>query len=164
MAPSAPTAADRGVRQLRARMQLQWLLLCTCCAQPEQVSQQAAPAHLCHLWHVHRGICDDVLEQRPRLPLQTVQVRPSKPLHFAPFAARPGVTMLLTDSGSNRQLMQNPVPLEQIGGNGPWPHRMIHPRLFLRNSNIQVAIVRYDAATGGWDTLRINFEGFRIYA
>ncbi len=76
----------------------------------------------------------------------------------------PGITMLLTDSGSNRQLMQNPVPLSQIGGNGPWPHRMIHPRLFVRNSNIQVAVVRYDAATGDWDTLRINFEGFRIYS
>jgi hypothetical protein len=75
----------------------------------------------------------------------------------------PLVTILLTDSGSNRQLMQNPVPLDAIAGDGAWPHRLIHPRLFLRNSNIQVLVQSFDAnATYG--TLRLNFEGFRIYA
>lgn len=75
----------------------------------------------------------------------------------------PLVTILLTDSGSNRQLMQNPVLLDSIAGSGAWPHRLIHPRLFLRNSNIQILVQSFDAnATYG--TLRLNFEGFRIYA
>lgn len=74
----------------------------------------------------------------------------------------PQIKMLLTDSGSNRQLMQNPVDIDQIGGNGEWPHRLIHPRLFLRNSNIQVAMTSYDA-TNSW-AITINFEGFRIYS
>lgn len=77
----------------------------------------------------------------------------------------PGATILLTDSGSNRQLMQSAVSLPLVSGDGEWPHRMIHPRLFLRNSNIQVQITPYDASLSvGWDTLRLNFEGFRIYA
>lgn len=77
----------------------------------------------------------------------------------------PGVTLLITDSGSNRQLMQNPVPLSLIAGDGAWPHRLIHPRLFFRNSNIQLAINAYDASAGtAWDTLYINLEGFRIYS
>jgi hypothetical protein len=75
----------------------------------------------------------------------------------------PLVTILLTDSGSNRQLMQNPVPLDAIGGNGAWPHRLIHPRLFVRNSNIQVLVQSFDANVT-YGTLRLNFEGFRIYS
>jgi hypothetical protein len=76
----------------------------------------------------------------------------------------PGVTLLLTDSGSNRNLMQSATPLPLIGGDGEWPHRLIHPRLFLRNSNIQVQINAYDASVGtDWDALYLNFEGFRVY-
>jgi hypothetical protein len=71
-------------------------------------------------------------------------------------------TILLTDSGSNRQLMQNPVPIDSIAGTGEWPHRLIHPRLFLRNSNIQVVVQSFDANVT-YGTLRLNFEGFRIY-
>lgn len=71
-------------------------------------------------------------------------------------------TILLTDSGSNRQLMQNPVPLDTIAGDGAWPHRLIHPRLFQRNSNIQVVLTSFDANVT-YGTVRLNFEGFRIY-
>jgi len=73
----------------------------------------------------------------------------------------PLVTILLTDSGSNRQLMQNAVPLDSIAGSGEWPHRLIFPRLFLRNSNIQIVVANYD--TTNTTSVRINFEGFRIY-
>jgi hypothetical protein len=73
----------------------------------------------------------------------------------------PLITLLLTDSGSNRQLMQNAVPLDTIAGNGEWPHRLIMPRLFLRNSNIQIVAANYD--TVNTTSVRINFEGFRIY-
>ena len=73
----------------------------------------------------------------------------------------PAVTVLLTDTGSNRQLMNNPAPLASIAGDGNHPHRLIHPRLFLRNSNIQIVLRSYDATT--YSELWINFEGFRIY-
>jgi hypothetical protein len=76
----------------------------------------------------------------------------------------PGVKLLLTDGGSSRQLMQNPVPLSTIGGDGPWPHRLLYPRLFVRNSTILVQVTPYDASLStAWNTLRLNFEGFRIY-
>lgn len=73
----------------------------------------------------------------------------------------PAVTVLITDSGSNRQLMQNPVPLPLIAGTGDFPHRLIYPRLFLRNSNIQVQVTSFDPTT--YSNLWINLEGFRIY-
>ncbi len=76
----------------------------------------------------------------------------------------PGVTLLLTDGGSSRQLMQNPVDLSSIGGDGKWPHRLLYPRKFTRNSVILTQVVPYDPSLSvDWDSLRINFEGFRIY-
>lgn len=76
--------------------------------------------------------------------------------------AIPQVTVLITDSGSNRQLMFNPVPLGVIAGDVNHPHRLIHPRLFLRNSNIQIQLTSIDAQT--FTNIWINLEGFRIYA
>lgn len=73
----------------------------------------------------------------------------------------PIVTLLITDSGSNRQLMQNPVPLPLLAGDGNHPHRLIYPRLFLRNSNIQVQMASSDPVTYG--NIWVNFEGFRVY-
>lgn len=73
----------------------------------------------------------------------------------------PNVTILITDSGSNRQLMQNPVPLWSIAGDGNHPHKLIHPRLFLRNSNIQVQLSSRDA--NATYNIYLSFEGFRIY-
>lgn len=76
----------------------------------------------------------------------------------------PGATLLLTDGGSSRQLMQNPVDISDVAGDGEWPHRFIYPRLFKRNSVILVQLTPYDASLStAWDTLRVNFEGFRIY-
>lgn len=74
----------------------------------------------------------------------------------------PNATFLITDTGSNRQLMQNPVPLSLIAGDGNHVHRLIHPRVFFRNSNIQVQLTSYDT-NATYSRLTVNFEGFRIY-
>lgn len=74
----------------------------------------------------------------------------------------PKVTMQITDGGSNRNLFQNQVPLYSVAGDGNHPHRLIHPRLFVRNSSITVAVTNYSTATT-YARLYINFEGFRIY-
>lgn len=75
----------------------------------------------------------------------------------------PMVLIQITDGGSNRNLFQNPVPLYSIAGDGNHPHRLIHPRLFVRNSSITVAATNWSAATT-YSRLYLNFEGFRIYA
>lgn len=74
----------------------------------------------------------------------------------------PKITVQVTDGGSNRNLFQAPVPLYSIAGDGNHPHRLIHPRLFVRNSSITAAISNYSTATT-YARLYINFEGFRIY-
>lgn len=76
----------------------------------------------------------------------------------------PAATILLTDTGSNRQLMNQAAPLASIAGDGNHPHRLIHPRLFLRNSMIQVLFTLLATdASASYDSVTINFEGFRIY-
>lgn len=76
--------------------------------------------------------------------------------------AFPLLTVLITDQGSNKQLMQNPVQLGSIFGPIGFPHRLIHPRKFFKNSAIQVIVTSNDA-NNTLSYLQLNFEGFRIY-
>lgn len=76
----------------------------------------------------------------------------------------PPVTLQLTDSGSSRNLFAAPVSINTLCGDGREPHRLIHPRLFRRTSNIQVAVVNFGSASdASLDYLQIVFEGFKVY-
>lgn len=73
----------------------------------------------------------------------------------------PLVTIQLTDTGSGRNLMSNPTPIPSIFGTGQLPFILPNPRVFLRNSTIQVAFANFDAAvTYG---IRLAFIGYKIY-
>lgn len=74
----------------------------------------------------------------------------------------PNVTVQLVDTGSGRQLMQNPIPIPSIFGTGELPQVLTNPRKFLRNSTIQVAFTNFDAAAAY--TIRLAFIGYKIYA
>jgi len=74
----------------------------------------------------------------------------------------PNVTVQLIDSGSGRQLMQQPIPVTSFMGTGELPFILPNPRKFLRNSTIQVAFTNFDAAVTY--NLRLAFIGYKIYA
>ena len=73
----------------------------------------------------------------------------------------PLVTILINDSGSNRNLMQGGVLLPSLTGSGSWPHYLRHPRRFARNSAISVTLTSVDAVNTY--TIYLNFEGFKTY-
>lgn len=73
----------------------------------------------------------------------------------------PLVTIQLIDSGSGRQLMQNPVPVSSFMGDGQLPFILPNPRKFLRNSTIQIAFANFDAAITY--NIRLAFIGYKIY-
>jgi hypothetical protein len=73
----------------------------------------------------------------------------------------PLITIQLIDSGSGRQLMQNPVPVTSFMGDGQLPFILPNPRLFLRNSTIQVAYNNFDAAVTY--NIRLSFIGYKVY-
>jgi len=73
----------------------------------------------------------------------------------------PNVNVQLIDSGSGRQLMQNPLPIPSIFGTGELPFILSNPRFFAKNSTIQVAYTNFDAAIGY--SIRLSFIGYKIY-
>ncbi len=73
----------------------------------------------------------------------------------------PNVLVQLTDTGSGRQLMQNPIPIPSFFGIGSIPFILPNPRLFMRNSTIQVAFTSFEAAIT--PSVRLAFIGYKIY-
>lgn len=73
----------------------------------------------------------------------------------------PNVTVQLVDSGSGRQLMQNPVPIPSFFGTGELPFILPNPRLFLANSTLQIAYANFDAAAAY--NIRLAFIGYKVY-
>ena len=73
----------------------------------------------------------------------------------------PNVTVQITDTGSGRQLMSNPIPIPAIFGSGELPFILPNPRLFRKNSTIQIAFTSFEAAITP-DVL-LCFIGYKIY-
>lgn len=73
----------------------------------------------------------------------------------------PLVTILITDTGSGRQLMSAPVPIADIFGIGQLPFILPLPRIFRARSSISVTVANYSAATTY--NLRLSFIGTKIF-
>lgn len=73
----------------------------------------------------------------------------------------PAVALQLVDTGSGRQLMQNPIPIPSLFGDGKLPFILPNPRLFQRNSTIQVVFTNLDATNTY--TIRLAFIGYKVY-
>ncbi len=73
----------------------------------------------------------------------------------------PNVEIQITDTGSGRQLMSNPVPVPAIFGTGELPFILPNPRLFRKNSTIQIAFTSFEAAIT--PDVFLAFIGYKIY-
>ena len=73
----------------------------------------------------------------------------------------PLISIQLIDTGSGRQLMQNPIPVNSFMGDGKLPFYLDNPRRFERNSTIQIAFTNFDAAQAY--NIRLAFIGYKIY-
>lgn len=73
----------------------------------------------------------------------------------------PNVTVQIIDTGSGRQLMSNPIPIPSFFGTGELPFILPNPRLFMRNSSIQVAFTNFDAAVTY--NIRLALIGYKVY-
>lgn len=59
----------------------------------------------------------------------------------------PLASVLITDSGAGRQLMNTAVPIFNIFGNGQIPFILPRPRIFRSQSVVTVQVTNYSAAT-----------------
>lgn len=73
----------------------------------------------------------------------------------------PNVLIQITDTGSGRQLMQDAIPVSSFFGSGMLPFILPNPRLFMRNSTIQIAYTSFE--TAAVDDVRLAFIGYKIY-
>jgi len=74
----------------------------------------------------------------------------------------PLVTILIVDTGSGRQIMNAPVPVSAMFGDGRLPYILPTPKLFVKNSRINVTLFNFSSGTE-YDDIWINFEGKKIF-
>lgn len=73
----------------------------------------------------------------------------------------PNVLIQITDTGSNRQLFFNPVPIINVFGTGALPFILPNPRLFMKTSTIQIDFTSFEAVAT--PTIRLSFIGYKFY-
>jgi hypothetical protein len=70
--------------------------------------------------------------------------------------------VVIVDTGSGRQLMNQAVPVSSIFGSGKLPYILPTPKLFVKNSRINVTVENFSAGTD-YDNLFLSFEGKKIF-
>lgn len=73
----------------------------------------------------------------------------------------PQVTVQIVDSGSGRQLVQIPVPVESMFGFGFLPYVLPIPRVFKARSNIQFTVANFSSASSY--NLRLSLHGTKVF-
>ncbi|HYM34704.1 MAG TPA: hypothetical protein VET48_04860 [Steroidobacteraceae bacterium] len=72
----------------------------------------------------------------------------------------PLVTVQLTDSGSGYALMNTPIPIGSFMGDGKRPYRLIRPRVFSAQAQIQFSFNNFSVATTY--NLQVILHGYKI--
>lgn len=74
----------------------------------------------------------------------------------------PLVNLQITDTGSGKALMNTPVPLGALAGDGKRPYRLARPRVFLANATIQLGWTSFVAA-GTTYNITMVLHGYKVY-
>lgn len=77
-------------------------------------------------------------------------------------APLPVVRVTIVDTGSGRQLMNQAVPVSSIFGSGRLPYILPTPKLFVKNSRINVTVENFSTGTN-YRNLFLSFEGKKIF-
>lgn len=73
----------------------------------------------------------------------------------------PLVSVLVTDTGSGRNLMESALPISNLFGTGEIPFILPQPKMFLARSTITVTLANFSAATTY--NVRLSFIGYKIF-
>lgn len=74
----------------------------------------------------------------------------------------PNVTVIISDSGSGRQLMDSAVPLYTLFGTAENPFILPVPKVFSARSNVAITVANVEAAVATY-TLRLAFIGTKVF-
>lgn len=75
----------------------------------------------------------------------------------------PLVTVLLTDSGSGKALMNGPLLIPAFMGDGKRPYRFVRPRVFMANATIQLSFNAGFLAAGTTYNIQVVLHGYKVY-
>ena len=75
----------------------------------------------------------------------------------------PLVRLQITDTGSGKALMNSPLALYALMGDGKRPYRLVRPRVFLANATIQLSFTSFVAAGTTYTDLQVVFHGYKVY-
>ena len=73
----------------------------------------------------------------------------------------PAVTVQMTDTGSGRDLFDQPIPIPMIFGTGELPFIIPTPRLFAARSTLKIDFTNLDASTAVY--ISLAFIGYKAY-
>ena len=79
----------------------------------------------------------------------------------APAGVIPAATVQINDTGSGRNIFNEPVPLSDIAGQAGLPFVMDYPRLVMRNSTLQVTFTAISSQA--YSDIYLTFVGFKVY-
>jgi hypothetical protein len=74
----------------------------------------------------------------------------------------PAVSVVISDTGSGRNLMDSGVPVSSIFGYGDLPFILPRQRVFIRSSVVNITVSNFSAGTD-YDTLRLSFIGEKAF-
>jgi hypothetical protein len=74
----------------------------------------------------------------------------------------PVVTIQITDTGSGKSLMNTPIPMGAIMGDGKRPYRLVRPRVFQSNATIQLNYVAFVVAGSTYQITTV-LHGYKVY-
>jgi hypothetical protein len=76
----------------------------------------------------------------------------------------PLITLNFVDSGSGKALMNQPVLLPAMMGDGKRPYRLVRPRVFMANASIQLALnASLMAVASPAYNVSITLHGYKVY-
>jgi len=75
--------------------------------------------------------------------------------------AIPQAMVMLTDTGTGRQLYSEPVPIDSQFGSGQLPYILPLPKYMFANSNLSVQVTNFSPAQ--IDRLSLVFNGVKVY-
>jgi hypothetical protein len=74
----------------------------------------------------------------------------------------PLATITITDTGSGRQIMNVPIPLNAIAGRGALPFILPMPKIFPARATVSATVANFSAATT-YVTPRLVFIGTKLF-
>lgn len=74
----------------------------------------------------------------------------------------PLVTVVIIDTGSGRQIMNRPIAVPNIFGNGFLPFIVLTPKLFVKNSRINFEVFNFSGSQD-YTNLWLNLTGKKVF-